>query len=126
MMRQPEKRLRTFFPEVCEEIKGVSGTVGLEYLPFASWMLCMGCCMYNLENNIPGEVRGCTAFAYEQRERVMKGRNHDLPAYLREEGKSQIYTPKGRNRFMITTSSLNNGEEGLNEHGKVVKPVGVK
>ncbi len=115
-----------FFPEVCEEIKGVSGTVGLEYLPFASWMLCMGCCMYNLENNIPGEVRGCTAFAYEKGGRVMYGRNNDLPPYLREGCKSGIYTPKGGNRFMITTSSFINGEEGLNEHGKVVKPVGVK
>ena len=62
--RQSEKALRKFFPEVCAEIRGVSDTIGADYLHFASWMLCMGCCMYNLENNFPVEIRGCTAFAY--------------------------------------------------------------
>ena len=41
---ESEKVLRYFFPEVCEEIKGVSDTVDMEYMQFASWMLCMGCC----------------------------------------------------------------------------------
>lgn len=59
--KQSEAILRKFFPEVCEEIRGVSDTIGAEYLHFVSWMLCMGCCMYNLEDNIPVEVRGCTA-----------------------------------------------------------------
>ena len=58
---QSEKILRNFFPEVCEEIRGVSDTIGADYISFISWMLCMGCCMYNLENNIPVEIRGCTA-----------------------------------------------------------------
>lgn len=52
----------------------------------------MGCCMYNLENNIPAEIRGCTAFAYFK-------------------DKSEIYSPSNGNRFNITTSSFINGEE---------------
>ena len=36
-----EKILKEFFPEVCEEILGISDTMGIDYLPFASWMLCM-------------------------------------------------------------------------------------
>lgn len=115
--RESEKILRDFFPEVCEEIRGVSDTVGADYLYFASWMLCMGCCMYNLERNIPTEIRGCTAFAYTKGERVIYGRNNDLPPYLKEGSKSEIYAPEGGNRFQITTSSFINGEEGLNEHG---------
>ena len=67
--RKSEKILRSFFPEVCEEIRGVSDTAGADYLYFASWMLCMGCCMYNLEQNIPVEIRGCTAFAYVKGEK---------------------------------------------------------
>ena len=115
-----EAALRKYFPEVCEEISGVSDAIGADYLRFASWMLCMGCCMYNLENNIPVEVRGCTAFAYAKGGRILYGRNNDLPPYLREGSKSEIYAPKNGNRFQITTSSFINGEEGLNEHGLAV------
>ena len=118
--KQSEVILRKFFPEVCEEIKGVSDSINADYLHFASWMLCMGCCMYNLERNIPVEVRGCTAFAYAADGRVIYGRNNDLPPYLRDGSKSEIYAPKNGNRFNITTSSFINGEEGLNEHGLAV------
>ena len=105
---------------MCEEIRGVSDTIGAEYLIFASWMLCMGCCMYNLENNFPVETRGCTAFAYSKNGKLIYGRNNDLPPYLRDGCKSEIYAPKNGNRFNITTSSFINGEEGLNEHGLAV------
>ena len=117
---QSEKILRKFFPEVCEEIRGVSDTIGADYISFIAWMLCMGCCMYNLENNIPVEIRGCTAFAYSKNGNVIYGRNNDLPLYLRDGSKSEIYSPANGNRFNITTSSFINGEEGLNEHGLAI------
>lgn len=85
--KQSEEILRKFFPEICEEVRGVSDAIGTDYLHFISWMLCMGCCMYNLENNIPVEVRGCTAFAYSSNGRTIYGRNNDLPPYLREGSK---------------------------------------
>ena len=118
--KESEEILKKYFPEVCEEIRGVSDTIGVDYLYFASWMLCMGCCMYNLEENIPVEIRGCTAFAYSKDGRVIYGRNNDLPPYLRDGSKSELYSPKDGNRFIITTSSFINGEEGLNEHGLAV------
>ena len=118
--KQSEEILRKFFPEVCEEIRGVSDTIGASYSYFASWMLCMGCCMYNLENNCPVEIRGCTAFAYSKDGKLIYGRNNDLPPYLCDGCKSEIYAPKNGNRFHIATSSFINGEEGLNEHGLVV------
>lgn len=118
--KQSEVILRKFFPEVCEEVRGVSDTLGIDYLHFVSWMLCMGCCMYNLEENIPVEVRGCTAFAYSKGGRVIYGRNNDLPPYLRNGSKSEIYVPENGSRFNITTSSFINGEEGLNEYGLAV------
>ncbi|MCM1134340.1 MAG: C45 family autoproteolytic acyltransferase/hydrolase [Clostridium sp.] len=118
--RRSEEVLRGFFPEVCEEIRGVSDAIGADYLRFVSWMLCMGCCMYNLEDNIPVEIRGCTAFAYSKGGRVMYGRNNDLPPYLRKGSKSELYAPEKGNKFNITTSSFINGEEGLNEHGLAV------
>ena len=117
---QSERILNRFFPEVCQEIRGVSDAAGVDYTAFASWLLCMGCCMYNLEENIPVEVRGCTAFACVKNGRVIYGRNNDLPPYLKKGSKSELYAPAGGNRFVITTSSFINGEEGLNEHGLAV------
>jgi len=118
--KRSEEIVRKFFPEVCEEIKGVSDTIDVDYLHFVSWMLCMGCCMYNLEDNIPIEIRGCTAFAYSKDGRMIYGRNNDLPPYLQNGSKSEIYVPKNGNTFNITTSSFINGEEGLNEYGLAV------
>lgn len=118
--KKSEQILKEFFPEVCEEIRGVSDTIGIDYLTFASWLLCMGCCMYNLEDNIPIEIRGCTAFAYSKDGNIIYGRNNDLPPYLKNGSKSELYSPSNGNRFNITTSSFINGEEGLNEHGLAV------
>lgn len=118
--RKSEQILKTFFPEVCEEIRGVCDTAGISYPSFAAWLLCMGCCMYNLEENIPHEIRGCTAFAYSLAGNVIYGRNNDLPPYLKDGCKSELYSPAGGNRFTITTSSFINGEEGVNEHGLAV------
>lgn len=43
--RESERILKGYFPEVCEEIRGISDTIGVGYITFASWLLCMGCCM---------------------------------------------------------------------------------
>ncbi|MCI8453081.1 MAG: acyl-CoA--6-aminopenicillanic acid acyl-transferase [Lachnospiraceae bacterium] len=118
--KQSEELLRKFFPEVCEEIRGISDTTGTDYLHFVSWMLCMGCCMYNLEQNMPAEIRGCTAFAYSAGGKMIYGRNNDLPPCLRKESKADLYVPIGGNLFYMATSSFVNGEEGLNEHGLAV------
>ena len=72
--KKSEQILRKFFPEVCEEIRGISDTIGIDYNILASWLLCMGCCMYNLEDNIPIEIRGCTAFAYSRDGNIIYGR----------------------------------------------------
>ena len=118
--KKSELILKEFFPEICEEIRGVSDTIHIDYLTFASWLLCMGCCMYNLEDNIPAEIRGCTAFAYSKGGNIIYGRNNDLPPFLKKGSKSELYSPSNGNRFNITTSSFINGEEGMNEHGLAV------
>ena len=116
---ESEKILKKFFPEVCQEISGVSNTIGVDYDRFISWLLAMGCCMYNLADNFPKEVRGCTAFSIWYKGKTYHGRNNDLPPYLKKGSKSEIYTLK-KSKFNITTSSFINGEEGMNTHGLVV------
>lgn len=118
--KQSEAILREFFPEACAEIRGVIDTVGADYDTFAAWLLCMGCCMYDLDANIPVEIRGCTAFAFAKDGRVLYGRNNDLPPCLKRGSTSDLYAPLGGNRFILTTPSFLNGEEGLNEHGLAV------
>ncbi len=81
--------LREVFPEAWEELEAVSAAVGMAPGEMAAWLLCMGCCLYNLERNVP-EYRGCTAFAFRRAERVLYGRNNDLPSYL---GASAFSTP---------------------------------
>ncbi len=117
---ESEKILSQYFKEVCEEIKGITDTIEVDYYKFVSWLLAMGCCMYNLEDNFPLEVRGCTAFAINYKNHIYYGRNNDLPPYLKDGSKSEIYNPAGGNKFNITTSSFINGEEGINEKGLVV------
>lgn len=117
---ESEKILKKYFKEVCGEIKGITDTIGVDYYKFASWLLAMGCCMYNLEDNFPLEVRGCTAFTINYKNHMYYGRNNDLPPYLKDGSKSEIYNPSGENKFNITTSSFINGEEGINEKGLVV------
>lgn len=115
-----EKILNHYFPEVCHEIKGVTDTIHVDYLKFISWMLAMGCCMYNLDENFPLEIRGCTAFAVKYQKKIYYGRNNDLPPYLKKGSKSEIYRPYNGYAFQITTSSFINGEEGINEKGLTV------
>lgn len=115
-----ERILRHYFPQVCQEVQGIADTLGVDYLSLISWMLCMGCCMYNLKDNIPSEIRGCTAFAFSDSRQIIYGRNNDLPPFLKKGSKSEIYTPDRGNQFNLTTSSFINGEEGLNQHGLAV------
>lgn len=115
-----EKILHHIFPEICDEIKGVTDTIKVDYLKFVSWLLAMGCCMYNLEDNHPLEIRGCSAFALKYQNQIYYGRNNDLPPYLKKGSKSEIYRPNHGYAFIITTSSFINGEEGINEKGLAV------
>jgi predicted choloylglycine hydrolase len=112
--------LREYFPEAAEEIRGVTDVTGADNAEFTAWMMCMGCCMYNLDDRINNEVRGCTAFSFEQDGLVYYGRDNDLPLFLKDGCKSVFYQPETGNAFILNTSSFINGEEGLNRHGLAV------
>lgn len=111
--------LRDIFPEAAEEISGITDTIGIDYVRFASWMMCMGCCMYNLSESDSAEIRGCTAFSFTHNGGVFYARDNDLPPFLGRMSKAFLYAPEGGNRFILNTSSFINGEEGINHHGLV-------
>jgi len=111
--------LKEIFPEASEEIRGVTDTLGVDNILFTSWMMCMGCCMYNLRETGCVETRGCTAFGFTHEGKSYYGRDNDLPPFLLKISKAFLYQPEGENRFILNTSSFINGEEGINHHGLV-------
>lgn len=111
--------LKEFFPEAAEEIRGITDTVHADNELFTAWLMCIGCCLYNLDESWTAETRGCTTFAFSHGTEVYYGRNNDLAPFLHKGCKRILYTPKGTDRFLLNTSSFVNGEEGINEHGLI-------
>ena len=113
------KLLKEFYPEAAEEIKGVTDIIHTDSVLFTSWLMCMGCCLYNLDAVSLIELRGCTAFFFCSGGNVYYGRDNDLPPFLRKGCKSVLYSPDNGNCFLLNTSSFINGEEGINQYGLV-------
>ncbi|MHA1845295.1 MAG: C45 family autoproteolytic acyltransferase/hydrolase [Promethearchaeota archaeon] len=119
------KLLKKYFPEVVEEIKGITETLNFDHETFASWMMCMGCCLIIRENhNI--KTRVGTVFSFVKNNKSYYGRNNDLPPYLKDVSKSIYYDPVKGYKFILNTSSFVNGEEGINEKGLVATMTFVK
>jgi predicted choloylglycine hydrolase len=116
--RECGKLLRRHFPEVTEEIQGITDTIGYDNEIFTSWMMCMGSCL-DIGNGDCFEVRGCTAFSFTQNDQFYYGRDNDLPPFLKKISKSIYYRPQNGNSFILNTSSFINGEEGMNNCGLV-------
>lgn len=110
--------LKNYYPEVIEEIKGITDVIKFDDEMFTTWLLSMGCCLRIRENHNV-EVRGCTAFGFTHNGKIIYGRDNDLPPYLKKVSKSIYYKPKNKNEFLLNTSSFINGEEGINECGLV-------
>jgi predicted choloylglycine hydrolase len=106
--------LSKVFPEVCDEIHGMTDGLNYSYEEFASWLLCMGCC-YD-----PKDHKGCTAFCFIHNNNVFYGRNNDLPPFLKKVSASILYELENGYSFIGNTSSMINLEEGLNEYGLAV------
>jgi predicted choloylglycine hydrolase len=103
--------LSNVFPEVCDEIRGMTDGLNYPYEKFTSWLLCMGCCY---------DPKGCTAFCFIHNHSVFYGRNNDLPPFLKKVSKSILYKLENGYSFIGNTSSMINFEEGLNEYGLAV------
>jgi predicted choloylglycine hydrolase len=109
--KESQAILATVYPEVCDEIQGITDTLGYSYEKFASWLLCMGCCY---------DPRGCTTFCFNHNNTTFYGRNNDLPPFLKKTSKSILYELERGYSFIGNTSSMVNLEEGLNQKGLAV------
>ena len=118
--KKSSKILKHYFPKIAQEIKGITDILNYDDEVFIAWMMCMGCCMYNLQEQNNIEVRGCTAFCFEENGKIFYGRDNDLPPFLKSTSKSVFYQPAEGNNFILNTSSFINGEEGINQYGLTV------
>jgi predicted choloylglycine hydrolase len=109
--RKSQIILANVYPQVCDEIHGITDGLGYSYEKFASWLLCMGCCY---------EPKGCTTFCFNHNNTTFYGRNNDLPPFLKKTSKSILYKPEKGYAFIGNTSSMVNLEEGVNQKGLAV------
>ena len=106
---ESQKILFSIFPEVREEIEGAAEAMQFPAARLASWLMTVGCCY---------DFRGCTAFAFRKGDKICYGRNSDLPPALKKVSCSALYQPAdGGNAFLLNTSAVINGEEGINRYG---------
>ncbi|MBN2403693.1 MAG: linear amide C-N hydrolase [Spirochaetes bacterium] len=107
--RKSQKILADVFPEICDEIRGLTDGLQFPYERFATWLLCMACCL-----------KGCTVFCFKYNNNIIYGRNNDLPPALKKTSVSALYYPDNGFSFIGNTSSMIHFEEGLNENGLAV------
>ncbi|MFC2600049.1 hypothetical protein [Treponema lecithinolyticum] len=84
--------LKEFFPEAAEEIRGITDIVHADNELFTAWLMCIGCCLYNLDESWTAETRGCTTFAFSHGTEVYYGRNNDLAPFLHKGCKRILYS----------------------------------
>jgi predicted choloylglycine hydrolase len=110
---QSEKIVRAYFPEACEEIRGIADGVGVPYERFSAWLMCISVCF-----EVPGSsVHGCTMLAFKKDDEVVFGRNNDLPPMFRKISASALYAPSKGYSFIANSSAFVSAEEGINEKG---------
>ena len=94
---QSEKVLRKYFPEACDEMKGMADGLGVPYQIFSAWLMCISVCL---------EVPGCSMVAFLKDDKVVFGRNNDLPPIFQKISSSALYAPSGGYSFIANSSAL--------------------
>jgi predicted choloylglycine hydrolase len=100
--------LRKYFPEACQEIKGIADGLMYPYEKFSAWLMCVSICL---------EKKGCTMLAFKKDNKVFFGRNNDLPPVFRKISNSSLYSPKNGHSFIANSSAFVVAEDGVNEKG---------
>ncbi|MBN2335214.1 hypothetical protein JXL21_06605 [Candidatus Bathyarchaeota archaeon] len=96
------------FPEVIDEIRGVSDASGLDYGRLSDFIL-----VHPMMSRAPG----CTSFAVSRGGETWTGRNYDMYYWLKESLESYYTEPEGGYRSLGQTDILVGREDGVNEKG---------
>jgi predicted choloylglycine hydrolase len=102
---------REVFPEVIEELQGLSDGMEISFNDFAGWILCMYCYEYK---------HGCTCFACKDDNHIIFARNSDFFLEIKDVCQSALYSPEKGYRFIGNSTALVQIEDGYNEHGLAI------
>jgi len=108
---ESEKVLKQFYPQACDEIKGIADGLSIHYKRFSAWLLCVSVCF---------EFQGCSMLALKKDGNTIFGRNNDLPPIFRKLSNSTYYIPENGYSFIANSSAFVSAEDGINEKGLAV------
>ena len=108
---QSGRILWKYFPEACEEMRGMADGVGIPYERFSAWLMCISVCL---------EIPGCSMIGFKDNGHVVFGRNNDLPPIFRRISASALYRPSNGYSFIANSSAFVGSEDGINEKGLAV------
>lgn len=100
-----------YFPEVLEEIKGISDGQNMEYEKLYTFLLSMYC--FEFSNK-------CTCFAIADKENIVLARNSDFLVELEKLYMNCLYKISSGYFFNGNTTAFVEMEDGVNEHGMAV------
>lgn len=97
-----------FYPEILEEIRGISSGLGSEFMDMAGFLLSMYA--FTFDNH-------CSNFAFISKNGPLFGRNSDFSTMVEELCQSAHYELNHSFSFIGNTTAWTEIEDGVNEHG---------
>lgn len=100
-----------YYPEICEEIKGLSDGQHILYVDMYTFLLSMYC--FDFQNK-------CTCIAFANQDSIVLGRNSDFLVELEKLYMNCIYQLDGVYAFTGNTTAFIEMEDGVNEYGLAI------
>lgn len=100
-----------YYPEILDEIKGLSDGQGISYEDMYTFLLSMYCFDFNNK---------CTCFAYQTDKEIILGRNSDFLVELEKLYMNCLYRLDDVYAFTGNTTAFIEIEDGVNEYGLAV------
>ena len=100
-----------YFPEILEEIRGISDGQHIAYSDLYTFLISMYCFEFNNK---------CTCFAFKDESNIIFGRNSDFLVELEKLYMNCLYKLDNAYAFNANTTAFVQMEDGINEHGLAV------
>jgi predicted choloylglycine hydrolase len=111
-----EKIVQRVFPEILEEVRGISEASGLDYSDL---------CARLFTHPLAGKPPGCTIFAVRDGGDVWVGRNYDWFYEIAPYAASYFTAPEGGYKSIGQSDMFLGREDGVNEKGLAVAMAGI-
>ena len=103
--------LKTFYPEIIEEIEGFAKGIKAEPAIVGGFLLTIGIFDMNAQ---------CSAFACKNNDSVLMGRNYDMLFAFKKYSQSSLTAPTGKYAHINHSDAFIGCEDGINEKGLAI------